>query len=84
MRHRAVIALLATGLLTSVTIVAFAQPGPEEPARSAPPILANADDDLPPISPKTSSGPMSLDACIDLGFQHQPALAGDQDRRNFK
>jgi outer membrane protein TolC len=28
----------------------------------------------PPISPAKSPGPMSLDACIDLGFQHQPAL----------
>ena len=31
-------------------------------------------EELPPISPKTSPGPMSLDACIELGFQHQPAL----------
>jgi outer membrane protein TolC len=29
----------------------------------------------PPISPAKSPGPMSLDACIELGFQHQPALA---------
>lgn len=34
------------------------------------------DADLPPpISPKVSPGPMSLDQCIELGFQHQPALA---------
>jgi hypothetical protein len=28
----------------------------------------------PPISPAKSPGPMSLDECVDLGFQHQPAL----------
>ena len=26
-----------------------------------------------PISPVESAGPLTLDACIDLGFQHQPA-----------
>src|SRR5262249_51800820 len=29
----------------------------------------------PPISPKTSPGKMTLDECLELGFQHQPALA---------
>ena len=29
----------------------------------------------PPISPAKSPGAMSLDACIELGFQYQPALA---------
>ncbi len=32
------------------------------------------EDEAPPVSPAKSTGPMSLDACIDLGFQHQPAL----------
>jgi outer membrane protein TolC len=37
-------------------------------------VTAVAEDELPPISPKTSPGKMTLDNCIDLGFQHQPAL----------
>jgi outer membrane protein TolC len=37
-------------------------------------VTAAAEDELPPISPKTSPGKMTLDNCIDLGFQHQPAL----------
>lgn len=38
-------------------------------------VVNNAVEDIaPPISPATSPGPMSLDACIDLGFHHQPAL----------
>lgn len=28
----------------------------------------------PPVTPAVSPGPLSLDACIALGFQHQPAL----------
>jgi hypothetical protein len=76
MRQRTALALLATAALASTAMVACAQP---EPSRSARPIVANAHtDEPPPISPKTSPGPMSLDACIELGFQHQPALAAAQ------
>ena len=32
------------------------------------------EDAHPPISPSQSPGPMTLDQCIQLGFQHQPAL----------
>jgi len=45
--------------------------------RNAPPSSngnAATEELTPPISPARSPGPMSLDACIDLGFQHQPAL----------
>src|SRR5262249_49543743 len=27
-----------------------------------------------PVSPAKSPGPLTLDQCLDLGFQHQPAL----------
>src|SRR6478736_4921748 len=27
-----------------------------------------------PVSPAKSPGPMTLDQCLELGFQHQPAL----------
>lgn len=37
-------------------------------------VPVSSDEDLPPISPKTSPGKMTLDACLKLGFQHQPAL----------
>src|SRR6266446_3680517 len=42
-------------------------------------IVTNATEDTaPPVSPKTSPGPMSLDACIETGFRHQPAMDAAQ------
>ena len=34
----------------------------------------DAAEEAPPISPAKSSGPLSLDACLELGMQHQPTL----------
>jgi outer membrane protein TolC len=33
-----------------------------------------AEVETPPISPAVSPGPLSLDQCLALGFQHQPAI----------
>ena len=31
-------------------------------------------EEVPPATPTQSPGPLSLDACLELGFQHQPSL----------
>jgi outer membrane protein TolC len=74
MRNRPAIALLALALWGTLAISASAQEW--RAAQSPPHVLVNASkaELEAPISPAESPGPMSLDACIDLGFQHQPAL----------
>lgn len=78
MRHQAAIALFAAAFWTGQGVVATAQP----PRLAGPVVVSTADEELPPISPKTSPGPMSLDKCIELGFQHQPAIAASQASLN--
>ncbi|MSQ94543.1 MAG: TolC family protein [Gemmataceae bacterium] len=43
-------------------------------------VVVNKDlaDEVAPISPTKSPGPMSLEACLELGFEHQPALHAAQ------
>lgn len=36
--------------------------------------VRDAENETAPISPKVSPGPMSLDQCLEMGFQHQPSL----------
>ncbi len=79
MKYHRIFAILMVGVWGSQAMPAFAQ-GPIV-INETPPSSAHVKVDVPalelppPISPKTSPGPMSLEACIDLGFQHQPALA---------
>ncbi|MBM3994401.1 MAG: TolC family protein [Planctomycetes bacterium] len=68
-------------LFASCANIAFGQAptivnrAPERPINIAEPPPPRVDtDELPPISPKKSPGPMSLEACLNLGFQHQPLL----------
>jgi outer membrane protein TolC len=74
MRHRSAFALLILTLSASQAMVASAQDS--RPTASSNAIVHAATAELlPPVSPAQSPGPMSLDACIELGFQYQPALA---------
>jgi outer membrane protein TolC len=78
MRHPPVFALLVLTIWGSQAMVASAQD--RTFVSNTPPLSprgfvnAPTEELTPPISPAKSPGPMSLDACIDLGFQHQPAL----------
>jgi outer membrane protein TolC len=74
MRQRYACALLVLTYWGSQAMVATAQ---EPVVRLAPSVAAmdKAADEAIPISPLVSPGAMSLDACIDLGYQYQPALA---------
>jgi predicted transcriptional regulator len=77
MRHRLSIALLLFALWGSQALVASAQGrfAKLSPASSPHVLVSDTVEEAAPPSPSKSSGPMSLDACIDLGYQHQPALA---------
>jgi outer membrane protein TolC len=59
------LALLAAWAMCAIGCVAFAQ---------SPVAVNEAENIAAPISPAKSPGPMSLDQCLDMGFQHQPAL----------
>lgn len=56
---------LAAGLVSCV--FAGLQASAQEP-------VTTREAEHPPVSPAVSPGPMSLEQCISLGFQHQPAL----------
>lgn len=71
---------LLIALTTSLTLVyaspwSFAQEA-TDPRLAAPVDVKDvaANEETPPISPLKSPGHMSLDQCIALGYQHQPAL----------
>ena len=57
---------LAAGLVSCV--FAGLQASAQEP-------VTTREAEQPPVSPAVSPGPMNLEQCIALGFQHQPALA---------
>ena len=71
MRFRLVSALFVLTLWASQAIVASAQ-GPSTPSPQA--IVFRPADEAAPISPAQSAGPLSLEECVDLGMQYQPAL----------
>lgn len=83
LRRRLVASLCGLAITGGLTQEASAQP-PILPASSsnvtaspsAPTSAATrtTEETAPPASPVVSPGPMSLDACIDLGFRHQPAI----------
>ncbi len=68
-------ALVSTGL--GNVSEAFAQNSQDEPItpRFTAQTTAVSTEEAAPISPARSSGPMSLEKCLELGFEHQPALA---------
>jgi outer membrane protein TolC len=67
MRHRPTFALFVIALWGSQAILASAQ----EPQVIE---FATKAELAAPIAPEKSAGPLSLDECIELGFQYQPAL----------
>ncbi len=69
------------------TVASFAQPeilqsipASREVVRPANPTAESSttEEIAPPISPTVSPGAMSLEACLDLGFRHQPAIDAAQ------
>jgi outer membrane protein TolC len=71
MRRRLGFAIIVMTAWASQAILACAQ----ATVTAAPPNTETvANDELAPINPATPPGPLGLEACIDLGFQHQPAL----------
>jgi hypothetical protein len=66
MRRRLTFALFLVTAWASQAILACAQT--TATVTSAPP------EEAAPINPETPPGPLGLDACIELGYQYQPAL----------
>jgi outer membrane protein TolC len=71
-------AMLLGGLavcgITGIVATGQERSVPTLPASSPHVVVNEAAVEAPPISPLKSPGPMSLEECIALGFQHQPAL----------
>jgi outer membrane protein TolC len=68
MRRRPGFALFVLTAWASQAILACAQTAPNVTPTAA-------TEEAAPSVPATSPGPLTLDACIDLGYEHQPALA---------
>ena len=66
MKRRAVLALFAMTAWASQAILASAQTMPTATTASA--------EETAPANPATPPGPLNLEACIELGYQYQPAL----------
>jgi hypothetical protein len=74
MRFRSAFALFALTLSACQATLASAQ-SPSTPASAPSVLIVDAPPaELAPISPEQSPGPLSLDACLELGLQYQPAL----------
>src|SRR5262245_33963721 len=69
MRLRIAFSLLALTLWAIHALPANAQQTTEQTV-----IVPSAPPEAAPDSPAVSPGPLSLEQCIDLGFQYQPAL----------
>lgn len=70
LRRFSLILFAATGLWTYSAGPAVAQEVVANHAES---------ETIPPASPAVSPGPMSLDACIEMGMKHQPSLDAARD-----
>lgn len=77
--YRPTVATALLGLFFGCVHAAFSQNPGTEPITprftpQVPTVSSENSEEAAPISPAKSPGPMSLDKCLDLGFEHQPAL----------